>query len=176
MTKAYDLIKEHYGKRVAYRSGLPLIKHIDDGLKVLTKLGENHLTKEAFVIHPLVQADCDLAQNYRDIAELNTTVVMLAMEYRNIANQSLSDIVEKVQGGLGSIESYCVLKRPIKISPINEVNKMLIADKVQNYFDFLRYHNVYHPRKDELDYYFNKWLQALGVNKDEFTRLTNELD
>jgi len=44
-----------------------------------------------------------------------------------------------------------------------EVKYMLLADKLQNYKDFKRYHKGEHLRTEELDSYFNKWLDYLDV-------------
>ena len=77
------------------------------------------------------------------------------MEYRNIANQYLS--YRKIK----SIDE-------ISLSPLKEVNEMLIADKIQNYKDFLIYHKDTHPRAKELDEYFNNWLKKLNINDFDY--------
>ena len=40
---------------------------------------------------------------------------------------------------------------------------MLVADKIQNYTDFARFHRGSHPRSTALDHYFRLWLERLGV-------------
>jgi len=59
-------------------------------------------------------------------------------------------------------------------SPLPEVNTMLVADKLQNYKDFLRYHRAGHPRADRLERYFQAWLTALGVDPALVERLAHE--
>ncbi|WP_437969795.1 hypothetical protein WMF04_11090 [Sorangium sp. So ce260] len=56
------------------------------------------------------------------------------------------------------------------MSPLEEVNHLLRADKIQNYKDFLLHHRGTHPRRVELDRYFNQWLARLGVSRDELAR------
>lgn len=146
----YKLIAEYYSDRVANRSQVLLINHINEGLVVLTKLGASEHAKKAFCLHPLLQQDKDLALNYEIVSEkCDSYTVMLAMEYRSVANEYLSDKVNTVAD--------------IRLSPLHDVNDMLIADKVQNYKDFITYHKGTHPRSDELEVYFNKWIDALGI-------------
>jgi hypothetical protein len=165
MYAAYRLIKNYYGDRVAERSGVPLIKHIDEGLNILWEVCPDKVVARAFCVHPLLQSDGDLAKHYTMITDqLYSDTVLYAMEYRNIANQSLSDIV--VREG-----SNCYLKRPIKLSPIREVNCMLVADKVQNRSDFEIYHKGAHARSKELDFYFKTWLNVLGISEEDYIRL-----
>lgn len=51
----------------------------------------------------------------------------------------------------------------IALSPLNEVNDMLRADKVQNHFDFLRLHERSHPRREALARYFHNWFVRLDL-------------
>lgn len=157
------LISEHYSDRVAKRSQVPLINHINEGLAVLDRIGATEYAKQAFCIHPLLQADNDLRDNFNAVAfAVSPAVVMLAMEYRSVANEYLS-----MKVGTG---------HKIRLSPLYEVNDMLVADKVQNYKDFITYHSATHPRSAELDIYFNEWLEALRVPLDSFQRLCNVID
>lgn len=154
---AYNLISEHYQDRCAKRSGVPLINHINEGIEILHLIGADDHTIDAFCIHPLVQDDAELSKNYNYLSTIdpyimNPKVLYLALEYRNIANAYLSHRI------ISSIDE-------IKLSPIKEVNEMLIADKVQNYKDFLIYHSATHPRSQELDEYFNNWLKRLDAEQ-----------
>lgn len=154
-TAAYRYISEYYGDRVAARSQVKLINHIDEGLEILTMIGASDDAKEAFCMHPIIQNSDDLAKNYAwafdiDPIYVSGRVMLLAMEYRNIANQYLS------HREIDSLDD-------IVLSPIPEVNDMLIADKIQNYKDFLIYHQGNHPRSRELTHYFCNWLKKLNV-------------
>jgi hypothetical protein len=107
-----------------------------------------------------VQADAELAVHGKRLAELSddVEVVMLAFEYRNIANATLST---------RSIESAA----DIPLSPLPEVNAMLVADKVQNRKDFITHHRGRHPRSETLDRYFTLWLERLEISDEQYREL-----
>lgn len=154
----YGLLSSYYGQRVASRSGVKLVNHINEGLLILEAIDATEEAMRAYCLHPLLQADDDLMMHYKGIApQVSSYVMMLAIEYRSVANEYLSQKV-----GTGHI---------IRLSPLAEVNDMLIADKVQNYKDFLIHHADTHPRSKELDTYFNKWLKVLGIDKFRFNEL-----
>lgn len=158
------MIEEFYGDRKAVRSGVPLINHINEGTRILIGLGALPDVVEAYRLHPMFQNDDELFHNRYKLLSLNPYTVMLLMEYRNTANSALSDIVYKDYQ-----TDWCPLRlrHPIKTSPIDEVNKMLIADKVQNWKDFKIHHLGKHERSEELDYYFRSWFRALGISEGE---------
>src|SRR6056297_70955 len=132
-TAAYRLISEFYGDRRAQRSGVMLMNHINEGIAVLDDICATEDAMQAFCIHPMLQADEDLAQNLSYVSRhVPTYVVALALEYRSVANEYLSPKV-------GTVDE-------IRLSPLKEVNDMLIADKVQNSKDFYTYHSDTHER------------------------------
>jgi len=146
----YKVIKNFYGNRVTKRSGVPLINHINEGLLILDYLDATIATKRAYCIHPIIQSDVDLKNNLWHLFGLDTYTIILAMEYRKTANAYLS------RRKINSIDE-------IELSPLEEVNQMLIADKIQNRKDFDLYHNGIHPRSKELDEYFQNWFNRLGI-------------
>ena len=150
--KEYAAIAAWYGDRTAKRSGVRLIQHIDEGLVLLERIGASDIAKRAFCLHPLVQSDADLAASFARIGELtdDPRVLVVAMEYRNIANATLS--TRAIAGA-----------DDIPLSPLADVNAMLVADKLQNYKDFLLHHAATHPRSAALDRYFRLWLDRLDV-------------
>jgi GNAT superfamily N-acetyltransferase len=151
-TNEYQMISNFYGSKKAKRSGLYLMNHIDEGLRILTDLGASDATKKAYCLHPILQSNEFLKQNYQNKSILEKTspeVVILAMEYRNIANKYLST---NENASLMDIELSC----------LNEVNLMLTADKIQNYKDFQLYQRE-HPRFTELSKYFKNWLRKLNI-------------
>ena len=89
-------------------------------------------------------------------------VLIAVMEYRSVANEYLS------QREIKSIDE-------IRLSPLKDVNDMLIADKVQNYKDFEIYHKSTHARSKELDQYFKNWLRKLNINPDQYQTWSNNL-
>lgn len=148
---AYRQIQYYYGTRTPKRAPVYLMNHIDEGVMVLKKINATLEAQQAFCLHPLVQGDADLKAHAMTLSHvMDPYVLTLALEYRNIANQYLS------HRSINSLDD-------IALSPLQEVNDMLIADKVQNYKDFLLYHKGTHPRSKELDKYFNNWLMKLGV-------------
>jgi len=166
MNKALEAIMNHYGDRRAARSGVLLINHIVEGLTVLDCIGATQASRDAFCLHPLFQADADLIANFPRIEEFNPHVMTLVMEYRSKANAALSDRVVLQRN------TPAWVGPPATPGPLAEVRDMLIADKVQNYADFLTYHANTHPRAKELHFYFKHWLQQLGVSLDRFAALT----
>ena len=161
----YQLIKTFYGDRVARRSQVPLINHINEGLIILDSISATEGAKRAFCIHPLLQHDDDLRTNYMMVEHVTGAhVMMLAMEYRSVANEFLSDKMD------------LVTVPDIRLSPLKEVNDMLVADKVQNYKDFVTHHYDKHPRSDKLNEYFHRWLDKLEVGYDMYGRLCQRID
>jgi (p)ppGpp synthase/HD superfamily hydrolase len=163
-TEEYRLIENIYGNQTAKRSGVPLIHHIEQGIQVLAWEQADMLTMRAFCLHPIVQDDAALQENFSLIAthRLDPSAVLLTMEYRNIANQYLShrtikDISE------------------IALSPLLEVNQMLVADKIQNRKDFELYHLKTHPRAAELSIYFANWLHRLGISEEKYEKYSSLL-
>jgi hypothetical protein len=153
---AYELIKEFYGMDVAKRSGIPLINHIDEGLKILDRIGASDTVKEAFCLHPLLQSDEAFNQNKsRDFPGVSAPVLLLTMEYRRVANSYLSK---------NEVEDFVGFS-------CEEVKQMLIADKIQNYKDFLLHHYGHHDRSDQLYKYFHNWFDLLGVNYENWEDL-----
>lgn len=141
-----------YGDKRAERSGAPLINHINEGLAVLKHIGASEMAMRAYCLHPIVQSDADFRANYHLMCNFDGAVVALAMEYRRVANAYLS------KRTISSIDE-------IELSPVKEVNDMLIADKVQNRKDFLRFHKGTHQRSQELDEYFKNWFKRLNIDE-----------
>lgn len=162
-SREYQLIQEVYGDQRAERSGAYLMNHIDEGRAVLAWRDAPEVAHKAFCLHPLVQADTDLQQQFpRDWTGVDPQAMIAAMEYRFIANDYLS-------------------KRPIsslkevRRSVLDEVMEMLVADKVQNRKDFERYHEGKHPRSDELKQYFLNWMKVLGISEDQYEAYVQRL-
>jgi len=158
----YNVIEKYYGDRRTARYGVPLIHHIDEGLTVLKHLGSSEDSQRAYCLHPLLQADPELAANFdlpgiEGATHVNPRAVALALEYRNVANRAL-------------LHNY---RGAVTISPLPEVNNMLIADKVQNRKDFKRYHYETHPETAALQEYFDTWLLALGISETRYQELVH---
>jgi len=157
-----NTVKHYYGTRCAKRSGVPLMNHITEGLLVLDEINATSLSKRAYCLHPLVQEDSALGVNFEWLREFDPLVVALAMEYRSVANDYLSQMPFR------RVEE-------IRLSPLEEVNNMLRADKVQNYKDFLRHHLGAHPRSERINEYFQQWLDRLRIPPSRFQDFENLL-
>lgn len=163
------LIEASYGEQRARRSGVPLVHHIHEGVALLVAAGASELAQRAFCLHPLVQNDVDLARNYSGLVQaLSETpdgmrALLLAMEYRSVANEYLAHKPNQPGG--------------IRLSPLPDVNLMLLADKVQNQRDFLFYHGRSHPNRERLTEYFEQWVAALlpACGIEDLSALTAEL-
>jgi hypothetical protein len=171
-SEAYDRVTEFYGDRRAERSNQFYMNHIDEGIYILDQLGASKAAKDAYCLHPIYQKDDDLAALYQSLYDGRPVapysiddplLIILAMEYRNMANAYLS--CRKIE----SIEE-------IVLSPIEVVNTMLWADKIQNRKDFEIYHRGKHPRSDELSQYFQNWFDRLGISEELYKNLVGKID
>lgn len=155
---AYQLIKHHYSDERAKRSGVPLIYHIDEGGAILEYISASEIVKNAYYLHPLLQSDEDFNE-HKSLSfyalNISTESIILAMEYRRVANSFLSTDTVKDFVGFSC----------------EEVKQMLIADKIQNYKDFMVYHHGKHERSEELHDYFNEWFELLDIDKDLLVEL-----
>lgn len=159
-SREYDLISEFYAGKSAKRSGRPYMAHIDEGLSFMSSKLMTVASMKAYCLHPLFQADEDLA-NFSDMVKrlswvFDNYVLMLVMEYRNCAN--------RYTGSIYNSELYSYMEP--ELSPLPEVNDMLRADKVQNFSDYLKYHYEKTPVKKyskPLKGYFEMWLDRLDV-------------
>jgi hypothetical protein len=162
-TPEYLAIEREYGTRAARRTGVLFMHHIDEGLAVLQRMGAPEPEMRAYCIHPLFQAGAD-QELHADLLgmQISPHVLELAIEFCRVANASLATRV-------------IASSADIPLSPVDGVNRMLIADKVQNRKDFLLHHRGSHPRSDALDRYFVLWLERLSVDQARFAELFEDL-
>lgn len=172
-TPEYKAIEEFYGNRTTKRSGVRLMNHIDEGLLILDQYHASENSKRAFCLHPLFQNNEELQTVGLEyvMSAKDPYPVMLVMEYRQWANMWLSDKVKSFHNRV----SYECDTDP-NPGPLIEVHQMLIADKVQNKKDFIRYHCGTHSRSPELSLYFDRWLDVLGVSNDRYVELCNHIE
>ena len=153
-TKAYDMISDYYGEKCQERSGVPLINHIDEGLIILEEfyMADDYV-KDAFCIHPMLQGDDSFCENHKfpGFSEVHHASIILAMEYRRVANSYLPKQTRKYGDH-------------VSVGPSSLVNMMLVADKIQNCKDFSRNKGLY-PNAPQLEIYFDNWLNALGISE-----------
>lgn len=166
----YKIIDSLYFGKFAKRSKVPYINHIDEGLIILDEIGASKIAKEAYCLHPVFQDDMELLSTFNllsiesySLDLISKRVLILSMEYRNIANAYLSN---------REIDDVSL----IELSPLKDVNDMLIADKVQNKKDFDIYHKGNHKRSGELNIYFNNWLTRLNITGLRYLELIDKVD
>lgn len=159
----YQMVQQYYGETCTDRTGIHMMNHIDEGIFILDQIGASELAIRAYIIHPLLQSDGDMLAFFGgDGPEvIPPRVLLLATEYRNIANAHLS------YHKSGS-DSFL-------LSPLKDVNDMLIADKIQNRKDFELYHSDTHPRAARLEQYFTEWLEKLGVSEERYLKMKQEI-
>ena len=90
MFREYQLIEDYYANQKAERSGVFLMNHIDEGLYILNKINASQTAKKAYCLHPLIQSDEALAENYALLTDIDVQVVIALTEYRSVANEYLS--------------------------------------------------------------------------------------
>ena len=158
----YDMIRDFYEGKVAGRSGLPYMNHINEGLFLLAQRNVFLIAKKAWCLHPLIQGHSEFEINHPTFFEWgmrggeHAAAAMIALEYRNVANQYTS---------LDELKHY----KDVYLSPVMSVNAMLSADKVQNYKDAIDHVIPREPSSSErLHNYFQSWLDALGISQRSF--------
>ena len=155
----YQIIQKKYQGKVARRSGVSYMNHIKEGVVILDFLyGYDKQVTEAYCLHPLFQSDNSLAEilNEDELPLISQRALVFAMEYRRVANSYT--IKNKVR----EIES-------IDIGPLPQVHQMLVADKIQNKKDFMKYMFYKHDRpsyqrvSERTLQYFDSWLARLQI-------------
>jgi len=157
MSYEYQLISHYYGNRAAARSGIRLMNHIDEGLAILTQMKAAESVKAAFCLHPMLQSDEAYAENFKRLCDdhlVGNIPLILAVEYRKAANSYLC----KPTTDYWHLDQ---IKKKVGVLSL-ELRQMLIADKRQNYKDFMTYHSETHPRSWQLLRYFQNWFKILG--------------
>jgi len=145
-TEEYKLISEHYGEQTTKRSKVRLINHINEGLEVMINRDASRAAMKAYCLHPLCQSDESLDKFiHLNLIKISTSAIILAMEYRRVANSYLST---------GKKEDFVGFTN-------NDIFEMLVADKIQNERDFSLYHLGVHQRSDELQDYFTNWFDII---------------
>lgn len=151
----YFLIKSFYGTQTTKRSGVPLMNHIDEGIVIMLNRGASLDAVKAYVVHPLYQGNDEFVKRLMDVPNLPMRTVMLAMEYRRAANAYLCN---------HHTDNWAMLDIEHAVAPlVSDVREMLVADKLQNYKDFVQYHQGTHERSKQLTTYFENWFTLLGA-------------
>jgi hypothetical protein len=170
----FRLIKTEYEGKFARRSGVPYLNHTVEGAYIIHLLFEpDEEIAEAYCLHPLFQSDRILARMLTDdpsqLSQISPRIVALAMEYRRVANAyTLTDALRSPDA--------------IDLGPLEQVHKMLTADKIQNKKDFMKHLYGKHERpsykktSERTVDYFNSWLTRLGISEETYGRIVEEIE
>lgn len=167
-TPEFEIVRRFYYGLSAKRTGLPYIRHIEQGCQILVQMRASEHAIRGFCLHPIVQDDNDLL-SFRFETRTAETMIrpfswMLAMEYRKLANSYLS------KHYAAGDERW----RYVELSPLEDVNNMLIADKVQNRHDYELFIRGKFDSKADNNYY-KWWLRKLNVSEMKYRDLTKHL-
>jgi hypothetical protein len=170
----YRIIQQKYQSKVAKRSGLGYMSHIQEGIFIIQLLyGDDQNLVEAYCLHPIFQNDRLLSQllveNPSELSLISPQAIVLGMEYRHIANNYT------IKNKIKNYES-------IKIGSLEKVHKMLVADKIQNKKDFMKYMYLKHDRPSYVKasehglQYFDSWLDRLSVSQKTYMEITEKVE
>lgn len=168
---SFQQISRYYGATTTQRTKLPWINHIVEGVVLVQQLGGRIHAADAFCWHPLIQSDDTFLETLAEMQRyynLNTSgeVLVNTLGYRDAANRWLRGAVSK--------------DNQPKKHPLNDVNIMLMADKIQNRKDFEANEKLFSVEDaSSLHYYFDSWFTTLGITPeiyvDQTVRLTRWL-
>lgn len=159
----YELIKKYYEYKVAKRSGIPYINHIDEGLLLLNyKLrAKDSVSHRAFCLHPFYQDNIRI-----DTTKISGHSTRVAYFYSIIANTFLRHNYKNNNDLSHWIPSYHSVLCNDKSS---NVYNMLYADKIQNYKDFMKHYNSY-SEAESIEEYFLWWFDVLKITHRELNK------
>jgi len=162
-SEEYRAISEFYGTRRANRSRVPYMNHINEGIFILeTQFPGSLVCQKAFCLHPLFQQDEELKRFYDTRSRFDQEAVVIAMEYRHVANAHLPRHPVKAP-------------EEIYLGPLLEVARLLRADKIQNCKDFEQF-NRNHPNYERLSHYFHKeWFPRLSISEIGYKAMIQQI-
>ena len=177
---SYKAVKQHC-KALAEYSSDPLLQRIDDGLVVLGEINATTDAMHAFCLHPIFQADKDLATALGDLnlASFGPRAMALVMEYRSHANAWLPDKVRPIVAVNleGKVEKLRMAATGAPTyGPLEEVHHMLIASIVPRYKAMQDAPQGSEPLESEMAYYYGRWLSVLDVDGREYRSLCAAID
>jgi hypothetical protein len=150
------------------------MNHILEGAFILWQIyGFDEELLEAYCLHPIFQSDKLLSQlfadAYSELSIISPRVVVLGMEYRRVANSyTIKNKVKKPED--------------IDIGPLEKVHQMLVADKIQNKKDFMKYMYLKHERpayqkvSERSVQYFDSWLTRLGISQEMYQKIVEQVE
>lgn len=144
----YNYMKDLFSTSVSKRTKDLSTNPMEEGLAILNILESNHITKKAYCIHQLFHNDESLERSWDGNRFPNCDIksMLLAMEFRTLYKSKPN------RNGI------------IKLSPIKEVNEMMLAYKMQQYKNF-EINGRGQTDNDELvESSFKNWIKQLCQN------------
>lgn len=154
-TKEWDITRNLLSGQKSRRTNVSYFDHVEEGVKILQELNVPLVIQQAFVIHPLLQGDDALAENLPHVVYFDPLALVLCMEYRRVAN-------------LGTRKNLRDNGWNITLSPMAEVNLMLVADKIQNRKLYETKFPKTDPEYEEIGHYFRVWMDALLIPEYDY--------
>lgn len=145
---AYRGIVKYLGNKKVESTPVYQIHKVEYGLAILNWMNANKLCQQATCIMPKIYDDKDLAENWQEFSyKDDIKSMLLAMETKNLLK-------------LNSVgkTSNCNL---MQISNLKEVNDMLIATAIKNFFIFERHKEMY-ARPILISQHFSSWLNKFN--------------
>jgi len=139
----YTYINDLLGNSINKQTHDLRINQIEEGLAILNILNAPNLVRKAYCLHMLFESDEALSKSMElnRMPHTDPKSVLLAMEFRNI-------IKTRING-------------KIKLSPLSEVNQMILAAKIQRYKTFEILYKGEKPHSDEIERDYQLWIKRL---------------
>lgn len=162
-TREYKIIEDYY-KDKYHSNGVSFMKHIDEGLAIMKWMGTSESAKKSFCLHPIYQSEKSIKDfGIKDLSDnklkLDSNIITNVLEFRRIDNLYTNDMRISSPGD-------------IKISTLDEVNQMLIADKIQNRKEFENYYDG----NEDFSMYLINWFRKLDINENMYRDYKSRLD
>lgn len=149
----YTMVRDYYGDNKTERSDVYYMNHIREGIVVLHELFKYwskhiHMNWDevfaCYCLHPIYQNYANGDESCEEYIYIKSEYDEVGFEYARVANAYLST---RVIDDLDDID--------FKTS--KAVKFALVADKIQNYKDFIKYHHLTHKGRRRLFNYFHNW-------------------
>ncbi len=149
-------LKKHYEDSM-YDNWNYYISYTYKVMAVNKWLNFSKICTDSLIILPLLWSDKDFVNNWKTIT-ISSNLAFFISEYKNVSKNYNLD--RKIQS-----------TSDIVISPITDVNNLLLSTAIVNYNNYENHYKLTHPRASLFGEYYKNWLVRLsGMNKYEDVR------